>query len=475
MTAVAMTRLIKNTEVVLVESDDIATVGVGEATIPTLEFFHEILNINEAEFLKATGGTFKLGINFENWRNTQHQYFHGFGVTGKDCWAADFQHFWLKGKQLGLKYEFGDFCLERVAALKGKFARVQNKGINYAYHLDATAYAQYLRMLCEKNQSFRRVEGKIAEVTLTTNSGEIESLALESGQNISGDLFIDCTGQRALLIGDALKTPYKDWSHWLINDSAIAVQTQSTEPPLPYTRSIAHASGWQWKIPLQHRVGNGLIYSSRFLDDQAAEQLLLNNIEGKPLTTPRKIGFKTGSRSQHWNKNCVAIGLSSGFLEPLESTSIHLIQQSIIRLLKLIPVNGLRQVDIDEFNQQTEVDIASIRDFIILHYVVTERDDSPYWQYHTQMSIPESLKHRIELFKQSGHVCLKNDELFEDSWMQVMIGQGLTPENYHPIVDNMSAKELSKFLGDMRELIEQRASSLPSHQDYIKQYCASRS
>ncbi|WP_158970235.1 tryptophan halogenase family protein [Paraglaciecola sp. L3A3] len=474
MTAVAMSRLIKNTQVVLIESDEIATVGVGEATIPTLQFFHEILNINEAELLKATGGTFKLGISFENWKTKEHKYFHAFGETGKGCWAADFQHFWLRGKKLGLKHEFGDFCVEQVAAQMDKFARVKNKGINYAYHIDATKYAAYLRTLCEKNTSFSRVEGKIASVDLLQNSGEIGSLTLESGQKFEGDLFIDCTGQRALLIGEALNTPFEDWSHWLVNDSAIAVQTKSTESPKPYTRSIAHDSGWQWKIPLQHRVGNGIIYSSKFMSDTDAEKHLLNNIEGETLTSPRKIAFKTGTRKLHWNKNCVAIGLSSGFLEPLESTSIHLIQQSIIRLLKLFPVNGLRQVDINEFNQQTAVDIDSIRDFIILHYVVTERKDSPYWQYQQEMQLPDSLKHRIELFKQSGHVCLKNDELFEDSWMQVMIGQGLIPQNYHPIVDNMSDNELFKFLNDMRELEYKRASSLPSHQKFIDLYCAAK-
>ncbi|MGJ8682185.1 tryptophan halogenase family protein [Paraglaciecola sp.] len=474
MTAIAMTRLIKNTEVELVESDNIATIGVGEATIPTMQFFHEILGINEAEFLKATGGTFKLGISFENWKEKGHKYIHAFGETGKGCWAADFQHFWLRGKLLGLKHQFGDFCVEQVAAKMGRFAKVKNKGINFAYHIDATKYAQYLRALCEKNSSFSRIEGKIAKVNLSENSGEIESLSLESGSTISGDLFIDCTGQRALLIGEALNTPYEDWSQWLVNDTAIAVQTESTEPAKPYTRSIAHDSGWQWKIPLQHRVGNGMIYSSQYMSDKDAEKRLLENIQGKMVTTPKKIAFKTGTRTQHWNKNCVAIGLSSGFLEPLESTSIHLIQRSITRLLELFPVNGIRGTDIDEYNQQTKVDIASIRDFIILHYVVTEREDSPYWQYHKNMEIPETLKHRIELFQRSGHVCLKNDELFEDSWMQVMIGQGLIPENYHPIVDNMSDQEVTKFLNDMQQLELKKASSLPPHHAYIHQYCPSK-
>ncbi|MFC3122827.1 tryptophan halogenase family protein [Agaribacter flavus] len=470
MTAVAMCKLIKNIDVTLVESEEIGTIGVGEATIPTLQFFHEILDINEADFLRETQGTFKLGIKFENWKQIEHSYIHAFGKTGKDCWACDFQHFWVKAQKLGLTNEFGDFCVEQVAASLGKFARVKNNGINYAYHIDASKYTLYLRKICEQ-RGLKRIEGKIQSVELNKDNGKVRALKLSSGKELPGDLFIDCTGQRGLLIGQALKTEYKDWSNWLPNDRAIALQSTSVEPPKPYTRSIAHSCGWQWRIPLQNRVGNGIVYSSKYMSDNDAEKLLFKHIDGQPLTSPKLIEFKTGSRRLHWNKNCVAIGLSSAFLEPLESTSIHLIQRSIIRLLKLFPSNGILQSHVDEFNQQTAVDIEAIRDFIIMHYVVTERDDSAYWRYFKGIKLPKNLHHRLRLFEESGHICLKNGELFEDSWMQVLIGQGLIPKYYHPIVDNMSDAELKQFINMMKDRELKRANSLPSHQSFIDEYC----
>jgi tryptophan halogenase len=326
MAAAAISKLLgKNLDITLVESDEIATVGVGEATIPTLQYFHQLLNINEAEFLKETQGTFKLGINFEGWRDVNQDYLHAFGVTGKDCWAAGFQHFWTKGKQKGIASDFGDYCLEKVTASKEKFAHLPNNGLNYAYHIDATRYGQYLRKISEKH-SAKRVEGKIKDVNLDANTGFIQSLTLESGQSIEGDLFLDCTGQRALLIEGALHTGFEDWSHWLPCDSAIAVQTESTGTIKPYTRSIAHDFGWQWRIPLQHRVGNGMVFCSKYVSDEKALAALESKLEGEKITEPRVIKYRTGTRRKHWNKNCIAIGLSSGFLEPLESTSIHLIQ-----------------------------------------------------------------------------------------------------------------------------------------------------
>lgn len=467
MAAAAIAKTLgKRVQVTLVESDEIGTVGVGEATIPTLQYFHQLLNINEAEFIKATHATFKLGINFENWRDVGKDYLHAFGVTGNDCWACGFQHFWLKGKQLGLASAFGDYCLEQVAGINNKFAQLPNNGLNYAYHMDATLYGQYLRKLAEQNGA-QRQEGMIANVNLNHDTGFIKSLTLTSGVEVEGDLFIDCTGQRALLIEGALHTGYEDWSHWLPSDSAIAVQTESVEEPRAYTRSIAHPFGWQWRIPLQHRVGNGIVYCSKFVSDEKAKDTLLSNVEGEVLTEPRVIKFRTGTRRKHWNKNCIAVGLSSGFLEPLESTSIHLIQQSIVRLLRMFPQDGITERDIEEYNAQNRFEWETCRDFIILHYKVTERTDSEFWQYTKNMEIPEGLAHRIQLFKETGRVFRKNNELFDDSWMQVMIGQGLEPESYHPIVDNMSEQELKRFLDHIKMNIQKTVEQLPSHQNYL--------
>lgn len=471
MAAAAISKLLgKNLDITLVESDEISTVGVGEATIPTLQYFHQLLNINEAEFLKETHGTFKLGISFEGWRDVNEDYLHAFGVTGKDCWAAGFQHFWTKGRQKGIASEFGDYCLEKVTASAEKFAHLPNNGLNYAYHIDATRYGQYLRKISEKHGT-KRVEGKIKDVNLDADTGFIQSLTLESGKTIDGDLFLDCTGQRALLIEGALHTGFEDWSHWLPCDSAIAVQTESTGSIKPYTRSIAHEFGWQWRIPLQHRVGNGMVFCSKYVSDEQALEVLEKNLVGEKLTKPLVIKYRTGTRRKHWNKNCVAVGLSSGFLEPLESTSIHLIQQSIVRLMRMFPQNAIEQSDIDEFNLQTKFDTATTRDFIILHYSVTNRKDSPFWRHCRNMPIPESLAHRIKLFKETGRVFRKNNELFDDSWMQVMIGQGLLPESYHTIVDNMGDDELKRFLDHIKTNVDNTVKQLPPHEAFIERFC----
>ena len=405
-----------------------------------------MLKIKEQDFVAAVQGTFKLGISFENWRNVGEDYIHSFGYTGKDCWAAGFQHFWLKGKQLGLSEEFGNYCTELVAAKDKRFAVLPNNGLNYAYHFDASLYAKFLRGIAEDNGALRQ-EGKVRQVLQHPNDGFITGVELESGQLIEGDFFIDCSGFRGLLIEQTLHTGYDDWSHWLPADSAVAVQTHSVGEPLPYTRSIAHESGWQWRIPLQHRVGNGRVYCSKFWSDDEATAKLLGNLEGEPLTDPRVIKFTTGTRRKHWNKNCVAMGLASGFMEPLESTSIHLAQRAIIRLMQMFPYDGVRQPDIDEFNAQMTFEIENIRDFIVLHYHVTERDDSRFWRHCRSAQIPDSLQHRIDLFKETGRVFKVPTELFgENSWVQVMLGQGLLPEQYHPIVNMMDAKELEEFL-----------------------------
>ncbi len=472
MVAAALGRLLgKTLDITLVESDEIGTVGVGEATIPTLLTFHELLKIREQEFLAAVQGTFKLGISFENWRDVDKHYIHSFGWTGKDCWAAGFQHFWLKGLKLGISREFGEYCKEWLAAKENRFAVLPNQGLNYAYHIDASQYAGFLRGIAGQHGVVRR-EGRISRVHQDADSGFITALELASGQRIEGDLFVDCTGFRGLLIGQALDVGYDDWSRWLPCDRAVAVQTESVGPPVPYTRSIARESGWQWRIPLQSRVGNGLVFSSRHLSDDAAIDLLLRNIQGRRLTEPRVIRFKAGCRRRHWHRNCVAMGLSSGFIEPLESTSIHLIQRSLIRLMQMFPYDGIRQPDIDEFNSQMNFEIENIRDFIVLHYHVTERTDSAFWRECRSMEIPDSLRHRIELFRQAGRVFKVPTELFgENSWVQVMLGQGLLPEQYHPIVNMMSDAELEAFLYGIHGSVRGLVSQLPGHQQFIDYYC----
>jgi tryptophan halogenase len=473
MAAAALARTLgKVLDITLVESDDIGTVGVGEATIPSLVHFHRLLDISEQEFMAATQATFKLGISFEGWRARGEDYIHSFGMTGTDHWTAGFQHFWLKGRERGLAHDYGDYCLELLAAKENRFAHLPNQGLNYAYHLDATRYARYLRRFSE-HFGVTRIEAKIASVD--ASAGNIDALVLDSGKRIEGDLFIDCTGFRSLLLGQTLGVAYEDWSEWLFNDSAIAVQTESVGPAVPYTRSIAHDWGWQWRIPLQHRVGNGIVFSSRHTDDATARAALLGNIEGKVLTEPRTIRFTPGQREQVWSGNCIGMGLASGFLEPIESTSIHLIQRAIVRLLQIFPSRGIKQTDVAEFNAQAEEDIRTIRDFIILHYKVTNRRDTPYWHDAATMRVPASLQHRIDLFRDTGRVFRLQNELFaENSWIQVMLGQGLQPETYHQSADLMGDDELAGFLDGIRANVRRTAAQLPPHQQYVEQYCGAK-
>jgi len=472
MAAASIAKLLgKTVKVTLVESEDISTVGVGEATIPTLLTLHELLKIKEQDFIKAVGGTFKLGISFENWLDVGKDYIHSFGYTGKDCWAAGFQHFWLKGKERGIAKEYGEYCNEWVAAKNNRFAVLPNQGLNYAYHFDSARYAAFLRKMAEEHGAVR-VEGKIQQVHQDSDSGFITRLTLESGQEVEGDFFVDCTGFRALLIEQTLHAGFDDWQHWLPCDSALAVQTENIQAPIPYTRSIAHEAGWQWRIPLQHRTGNGMVYCSKFWSRDEAEAKLRGNLEGELVTEPRPIKFQTGTRRRHWVKNCVAVGLSSGFMEPLESTSIHLIQRAIVRFMQMFPHEGVRQPDIEEFNNQMMFEIENIRDFIILHYHVTERTDTPFWRHVRSMEIPDSLRHRINLFKETGRVFKVPTELFgENSWTQVMLGQGLYPEQYHPIANMMEDKELEDFLAGIHGSAQRLVSQLPEHQRFIDHYC----
>jgi tryptophan halogenase len=475
MAAAALSRTLgKVLDITLVESDDIGTVGVGEATIPSLVHFHRLLDIGEQEFMAATNATFKLGISFEGWRARGEDYIHSFGLTGTDHWTAGFQHFWHKGVERGLAGDYGDYCLELAASRENRFGHLPNGGINYAYHLDATRYARYLRRFSE-HFGVQRIEAKIEKVETDASGRNIGALLLDSGKRIEGDLFLDCTGFRSLLLGQALGVEYEDWSQWLFNDSAIAVQTESVGPLIPLTRSIAHDWGWRWRIGLQNRTGNGIVYSSRHVDDDTARAELLAGVEGKVLTEPRVIRFTPGQRKQTWAGNCIALGLSSGFLEPIESTSIHLIQRALVRLLQCFPSRGVTQADIDEFNKQADLDIRQIRDFIILHYKVTNRRDTPYWKEAAEMEVPESLRHRIDLFRETGQVFRFANELFvENSWVQVMMGQGVHPETHHQSADLMDDAELRGFLENIRQSIAHTVGRLPPHQDYVRNYCPTK-
>ncbi|MBT8086195.1 MAG: tryptophan 7-halogenase [Woeseia sp.] len=461
----------KQLHIELIESDEIGTVGVGEATIPPIKNFHLLLELDEADFLRAVNGTYKLGIQFENWGQLGEQYFHPFSAHGVDTWAAQFHHFWVKARQQGETAALDEFSLEALMARANKFGQQGARKAAYAYHFDAGLYAKMLRGISEK-AGVKRTEGKVVDVKTNSESGFIESVALESGDSVDGDLFIDCSGFRGLLIEQTLKTGWEDWSHWLLSDRAVAVQTELVVPPAPFTRATARSCGWQWKIPLQNRVGNGLVFCSNYMSDDEAHKTLLDNLEGKPITEPRVIRFKTGRRLKQWNKNCIALGLSSGFLEPLESTSIHLIQNNIIRLIKLFPSNGIEQSEIDQFNREVKTEIEYIRDFIIAHYHVTRRADNDYWIERREMTIPETLAHKLSLFGSGGKIFRDNNELFtEPSWVAVLVGQGLEPASYHPFVNNMSDKELRDHIARVRMSLSQLVNQQPSHHEFIQQYC----
>ncbi len=475
MAAAAIARTMGRTvQVTLVESDVIGTVGVGESTIPPLVNYNRLLGIGEADFMRATQATFKLGILFDDWKDVGTRYFHSFGLTGKDHWSAGFQHFWLHGRTRGHDHPYDDYCLELVAALQGRFAHLPDDRMNYAYQLDSTLYAKFLRAMAEGDGT-RRIEGRIARVELDGESGDIAALALDDGTRVEGDLFLDCTGFRALLIEGALHAGFDDWTHWLPCDSAIAVQTANVGPAMPYTRAMAHDAGWQWRIPLQHRTGNGIVWCSRYLTREAALDRLLGNVEGAVLTEPNHLRFTTGARRRQWHRNCVAIGLASGFMEPLESTSIHLIQRAVLRLIRMMPLSQISERDIAEFNDQQMTDMLQIRDFLILHYKATERGDSPFWRQCRDMPVPDTLAHRIALFRETGRIFRKNDELFaENSWVQVMMGQGIMPRAHHPVAEKLRDDELARLLGSIRDSVARTVASLPEHRDYVARYCGAR-
>jgi tryptophan halogenase len=462
-------------DVTLVESDEIGTIGVGESTIPTARTFHKLIGIDEHDFVRATQASFKLGIAFENWAAIGDRYFHSFGVLGRSTWMADFHHLWLRARAEGIAGPLEDYCFELQAAEAGRFAISDKAAVNYAYHLDASAYARFLRGLAEA-AGVTRIEGRIADVRQAGGSGFIEALTLKSGQQVEGDLFIDCTGFRGLLIEETLKTGYEDWTHWLSTDSAVAVQTEAAGPARPYTRAIAHRAGWQWQIPLQHRVGNGLVFASEFMSDDEAHAMLGERVDGAMLTEPRLIRFRTGRRRKAWNRNCIAFGLSSGFVEPLESTSIHLIMIGITRLMQLFPFDGINDSLVDRYNLQSQREMEGIRDFIVLHYHLNQRVDSPFWQRCREMGLPESLAERIALFRTSAQAYQETHDLFRvDSWVQVMLGQRLQPKSFHHLGQLMTTEQLRQALTDLKRNIAQAVHKLPNHQEFLDRYSVARS
>jgi tryptophan 7-halogenase len=471
MMAAAAARVLNNGQrrITLIESDAIGTVGVGEATIPTIQTFNQRLGIDEGEFLKATKGSFKLGIEFVNWRTLGQAYFHPFGTTGRDFDGIAFHQLWLWLRDMNGIGSFDDYSMCAVAARHGRFAhgntdpRSPLSNITYAYHFDATLYAAFLREYAEAG-GVQRIEGKITIVERDALTGNITTLHLEGERRVTGDLFIDCSGFRSLLLGETLGVSYNDWSHWLPCDRAIAVPSETRAPLHPFTRATAHDVGWQWRIPLQHRTGNGHVYASGFTSDDEAEAKLLDTLDTPATGTPRKLSFTTGVRERLWDHNVVALGLAGGFLEPLESTSIHLIQTGIAKLLALFPDRRIDAVERDEYNRLMRASYEGVRDFIIAHYHVTERDDTPFWNYVRTMPIPDTLTRRLALFGHKGRLFRYDDELFSTgSWVSVLTGQGLHPRECDPLVDTLDRLRLSDALRRIRGTHFALADQLPTH------------
>lgn len=480
MTAAALAKVLRGkASITLVESEEIGTVGVGEATIPMIQLFNKVLELDEDEFVRETQGSFKLGIEFVNWGRLGSRYMHAFGRFGQDLWTVPFHQYWLKMHQACQVPDIGEYAITRVAAYQNKFMRppadVHNSPLNditYAFHFDAGLYSRYLRRYAEA-RGVTRVEGKIRNVALQGDNGHVEALVMDGGERIEGQLFIDCTGFRGLLIEQTLKTGYEDWTHWLPCDRAIAVPCASVDPLTPYTRSTARAAGWQWRIPLQHRTGNGHVFCSRFISEDEATAVLLANLDGEQIAEPRTLRFATGMRKLGWNRNVVAIGLSSGFMEPLESTSIHLIQTAIARLIDFFPSTAFEQADIDEYNGQCRFEIERIRDFIILHYHLNERTDSPFWVAVREMDVPETLKAKMRLFQTHGRIVRENNELFSEvAWLQVMHGQGLKAQGYHPLVDSIDEAGVAEFLKGVHDIIGRCAGVMPRHAEFIAKHCS---
>lgn len=481
MAAAALSRLKtgRDVNITLIESEQIGTVGVGEATIPPFVDFNRLLEIDESEMLRASQGTFKLGIQFMNWGKLGDSYIHPFGNYGYEVEGVSFHHIWHRNRQMGDKRPIQIFSAETMAAYFGRFARTPDNQredlppINYAYHLDAGRYAQFLRKYAEE-RGVVRCEGKVSDVKLDGETGFITSVTVDDNEVIAGDLFIDCSGFRGLLIEQALKTGYEDWSHWLPCDRAVALPCNRDDgsPPAPFTRATAHSAGWQWQVPLQHRNGNGHVYCSQYMDDDEAHDILVGNLAGKPTADPNFLRFVTGRRKKFWNKNVVALGLSSGFMEPLESTSIHLINSGINKLVALLSLDGVTQAQEDAFNRLTGKEYERIRDFLILHYHQTSRNDSEFWNYCRTMSIPDSLTEKMALFQTNGQIFREDDELFtETSWAAVMMGQGLEMQGHNAMADTLDYAALKPEIDGMEKSIRYLVDNMPGHDEFLRQYC----
>jgi tryptophan halogenase len=478
MAAAALSRYLNNgyTRTTLIESEEIGIVGVGEATIPPLLSFNGLLGINENDFVRETKATFKLGIEFVNWGALGHRYFHPFGTLGQDLQGIPFHQLYLRERKRRALPDISAWAMSAVAASQGKFVRPGRGAqyplnqILYAFHFDAGLYARFLRGYAEQ-AGVRRVEGKIVDVRLGGERGHVEAVELADGQVVDGELFIDCSGFRGLLIEQALETGYEDWSQWLPCDRAIAAPCSHGGRLDPFTRSTAHSAGWQWRIPLQHRMGNGHVYCSGFISDDEAEQVLRSNLEGELLAEPRRLTFTTGRRKLAWNRNVISLGLSSGFVEPLESTSIHLIQAGIARLIALFPDKRFNPIERDEYNRRIQSLFEWVRDFIILHYKATERDDSEFWKRCAAMDIPDSLAGRVDQFRNKARV-FADAELFNTvSWVSVMLGQGIVPDDYEPVVDGLDEDKIAQALEQMRLSMLETAERLPMHEEFVAQCC----
>ena len=465
----------------LVESEAIGTIGVGEATIPQIQLFNQALGLDEDAFLRACQGTFKLGIEFAGWTRPGERYMHAFGDVGRESGLLGFHHRWLRARaeRGGDMAPLGDYALNEMAARANRMQRGPARtaavlpAMPYAFHFDAALYARLLRRFAEA-RGVERVEGRIVSVERNGETGDVTALLLEGGARVEGALFVDCTGFRALLIGETMGAGYEDWTRWLPCDRALAVPSARAADFTPYTRATAHGAGWQWRIPLQHRTGNGIVYSSAHLSDDAAAAQLLANLDGAAEGDPRPIRFTTGKRREMWRGNVVAIGLASGFMEPLESTSLHLVQSAIARLLKMLPGCGASQAQRDEYNRQADFEYERIRDFLILHYWANARDE-PFWQERRAADLPDTLRHRIALWREQAHVTREHEELFtEVAWIQVLIGQGVIPHGHHPIADAETRADNDEYLDLMRRLIAREATQMPAHAAFVAQHCAAR-
>jgi len=459
----------------LVESDEIGTVGVGEATIPQIVLFNNLLGIDEADFVRATNATYKLGIEFRDWTRIGHRYIHPFGFYGIDMLGVEFHHHWLKGRALGDRAPLDAYSLGAVAALASRFDHPRAdqpnsplSRIGYAFQFDASLYARYLRGLSEA-KGVVRTEGRIVDVVRNGETGFIEAVTLQSGARVEGDLFIDCSGFRGLLIEQTLGAGFVDWCQWLPCDRALAVPCESSGDRQPLTRSTARPAGWQWRIPLQHRTGNGYVYSSEHLSDDEAAATLLANLDAPALADPRPLRFRAGHRRQAWVKNVVALGLAGGFLEPLESTSIHLVQSGLARLLTLFPTRRFDEAEIARYNALTEREYVDIRDFLVLHYKATERDDTPFWDYCRILPPPDGLAEKLAMFRRNGRVFREHNELFtETSWLSVMVGQGIVAGGYHPAADLLPDEETLTRLAHIRDVVANTARLMPAQEEFLR-------